>query len=486
MSITQADVYLNLVRPVREVQPFSLGRDEVGGSWIKFSRLSLKAFLVAGDLAVCGVAVASYTLLWGGLLPNAIGAYALLAVATLLGLYLVEGYEPAALRSSSGLPTRVLMGLALSAMLLGAAAFALPPLEMTPRFVACLFVVLVPGIFAWRLDGTELLRRSLPRRRVAVVGNGHAAQELIEAFEDYEGYELRMVVVASEGGLLVRRGDTPTSKLKYAALPELLSRESIELAAVALPEENPGRLVHELVGCRYHGIEVENAANCLELLRQRVPVRYLEEAWVAFSSGFVGWDRDFAQKQKRLLDIGFSLSGLVLGLPVLVLVALAIRLTSRGPVLYRQTRVGKGGREFTLIKFRSMRTDAESGNPIWAREHDSRITLVGNLLRKSHLDEAPQLWNILRGDMSLVGPRPERPEFVQGLREQIPYYDLRHLIRPGLTGWAQIQYPYGASVQDSEAKLEYDLYYVRHKHVFWDLRIILRTATVCFLGRGAR
>jgi exopolysaccharide biosynthesis polyprenyl glycosylphosphotransferase len=188
---------------------------------------------------------------------------------------------------------------------------------------------------------------------------------------------------------------------------------------------------------------------------------------------------------KRGLDIFLASLGLLLALPVMLAVAALVRLTSPGPVLYAQTRVGRYGRNFSIYKFRSMRTDAErEGAAVWATANDARVTPVGTLLRKSRLDELPQLWNILRGDMSFVGPRPERPEFVQDLRTQIPYYDLRHLVPPGLTGWAQVRYRYGASVEDARQKLAYDLFYVRRYSVLFDLAICLRTLLA--MAKGAR
>ena len=187
---------------------------------------------------------------------------------------------------------------------------------------------------------------------------------------------------------------------------------------------------------------------------------------------------------KRALDVSLASLGLVVGLPVMLAVAALIKLTSPGPVFYAQTRVGRYGRPFAIYKFRSMRTDAEQNGAVWAAANDDRVTLVGKFLRKSRLDELPQLWNILRGDMSFVGPRPERPEFVQDLRKQIPYYDLRHLVPPGLTGWAQVRYRYGASVEDARQKLAYDLYYVRRFSIFFDLAICLRT--ILAMAKGAR
>jgi len=189
---------------------------------------------------------------------------------------------------------------------------------------------------------------------------------------------------------------------------------------------------------------------------------------------------------KRLLDIALSLIGLVLTLPVSMITALAIKLDSAGPILYRQSRIGMNGEVYELLKFRSMRVDAELNGAVWAQENDPRVTRVGGILRKLRIDEIPQMWNVLKGEMSFIGPRPERPEFVCTLNEEVPYYSLRHSIKPGITGWAQINYPYGASRQDALEKLQYDLFYIKNLTIVLELDIILRTIGVVLFGKGAR
>jgi exopolysaccharide biosynthesis polyprenyl glycosylphosphotransferase len=210
----------------------------------------------------------------------------------------------------------------------------------------------------------------------------------------------------------------------------------------------------------------------------------LRKSWLVFSDGFVV--SRGALFAKRVLDLAVAATGLLLGAPVMLLVALAVRLDSPGPVFFRQDRVGRGGREFTLWKFRSMRTDAEAGGAQWAVKADPRVTRVGRFIRKTRLDELPQLWNVLVGDMSLVGPRPERRLFVEQLKEQIPLYEQRLVVRPGLTGWAQIKAPYASSFEESLEKLKFDLYYIKNLSLFLDISILLSTARTVLLGRGAR
>jgi len=233
------------------------------------------------------------------------------------------------------------------------------------------------------------------------------------------------------------------------------------------------------------GVRVEEASNALSALTGRIPLRAVQPSWFVFSDGFhrSKWN----ELLKRTLDLAASIVGLVLSIPIMILVGVAVRLDSEGPIIYRQTRVGRMGKCFDVLKFRSMRNDAEkSGGAQWATENDPRTTRVGAFLRKYRFDELPQFLNVIRGDMSFVGPRPERPVFVEDLRQVISYYDERHSVRPGITGWAQVQYAYGASIEDAFNKLEYDLFYLKNMSLSFDIAIIIRTIGIVFGGRGGR
>jgi sugar transferase (PEP-CTERM system associated) len=240
-----------------------------------------------------------------------------------------------------------------------------------------------------------------------------------------------------------------------------------------------------LVRIRVQGVRVEDAPSTMAALTGRVWLDTVKPSWFVFSDGFRR--ARLIVLCKRIFDIIFSLIGLVLSLPIMAVVAAAIRLESRGPVIYKQSRVGLGGRCFNVLKFRSMRADAEAKSGAqWAQSDDPRITLVGRYIRKFRLDELPQFINVIRGDMSFVGPRPERPVFVDMLRKEISYYDERHSVRPGLTGWAQVQYPYGASIEDAFRKLEYDLFYLKNMSLSFDVAIIFQTIRTVCTGHGAR
>jgi exopolysaccharide biosynthesis polyprenyl glycosylphosphotransferase len=239
-----------------------------------------------------------------------------------------------------------------------------------------------------------------------------------------------------------------------------------------------------LLACKTSGIRVQEGSSYYEQLTGKIMVEGLRKSWLIFSDGFVV--SPGVLFGKRLLDLTAAAVGLLLAAPLMALVALAVRLDSPGPIFFRQERVGRGRRPFTLWKFRSMAEDAEAGGARWAVVGDSRVTRVGRLIRKTRLDELPQLWNVLVGDMSLVGPRPEREHFVRQLMEKSSFYEQRLVVRPGLTGWAQIKAPYASSFEESIEKLKYDLYYIKNISLFLDVSILLSTARIVLLGRGAR
>jgi sugar transferase (PEP-CTERM system associated) len=243
--------------------------------------------------------------------------------------------------------------------------------------------------------------------------------------------------------------------------------------------------VEELLALRLAGVKVEEATSWLEKISGCIDVDHLYPSWLIFTDGFKL--NTVRRIVRRVVNFTLALIGAVVTLPLLPLVALAIRLDSPGPVLYRQIRVGRGGKTFYCYKFRTMRRDAEADTgATWATDNDPRITRVGKFLRTSRLDEIPQLWCVLKGDMHFVGPRPERPEFVEWLSKEIPYYGVRHVVRPGITGWAQVQYKYGNTLEDAREKLQYDLFYIKNASIGLDLLIMFQTVKIVTLGRGAR
>lgn len=270
----------------------------------------------------------------------------------------------------------------------------------------------------------------------------------------------------------------------YSQIYHICQAGEVDRIVVALDERRGKFPLEQLLQCRLKGIPVDDGIAFTEQLAGKLSVENLHPSFIIFSNGFKR--SALFKRLKRLFDVVGALVGLILFSWISLIIAIAIKLESKGPVLYRQERVGEDGRIFTLLKFRSMRMNAEEKGPVWAGADDQRVTRVGRMIRKLRFDEIPQIINILRGEMSFVGPRPERPFFVEMLKQDIPFYSQRHAVKPGLTGWAQICYRYGASKEDALEKLKYDLYYIKHMSLLLDLMIIFETIKIVLLGRGAR
>ncbi len=277
---------------------------------------------------------------------------------------------------------------------------------------------------------------------------------------------------------------TPHPAEPHKTLFELAVQHRADMVAIASEEKRAALPLDELIQLRLRGVDVLPAHRVAERLLRRAPIVFLKPSDLAFGSAL---GTPLQNAMKRAFDLALSTTLLVLASPVLAILAVLIKLDSKGPVFYFQERVGRGGKPYRIHKLRSMRTDAEAdGRPQWAAKADPRVTRIGGFLRRTRLDEIPQVFAVLRGDMSFVGPRPERAFFIQQLKQQIPFFGLREAVKPGITGWAQIRYPYGATVEDARAKLEYDLYYVEHRSLFLDLAIVFHTAKTVIFGRGAR
>jgi sugar transferase (PEP-CTERM system associated) len=323
------------------------------------------------------------------------------------------------------------------------------------------------------------------RRRVLVLGAGHNADLINTRMR--RGSDRRAFTLVGFVPITGQETCVPTSLHVTApdGLSEVAHRLQISEVVVAPDERRGGLPMEDMLTCVQRGVAMTDLSTFFEREAGIVTTNLCDPSWLVFSGGF---DHSTSRcMNKRLFDVLAASALLLLAWPVMVLVALLVRLESSGPILYQQTRIGEGGRPFELIKFRSMRTDAEGdGVARWAQRGDDRTTRVGKFIRLTRLDELPQLFNILRGEMSIVGPRPERPQFVDMLSREIRYYAVRHCVKPGLTGWAQLRYPYGASVRDAEEKLKFDLFYVKNHGLVFDLIILLQTVEVVLFQRGSR
>jgi exopolysaccharide biosynthesis polyprenyl glycosylphosphotransferase len=341
---------------------------------------------------------------------------------------------------------------------------------IAPRTNLVIFFALFAILFlAWRRIAGKAFGEIF-RERVVIVGSDEYARRLAEILRSQPEYGYQIVSVIPESEWSIESA-------------ERLVRDA-HVTSVIASMHAAEKLTGHLTNLAALDVDFWDLASFYESRLERIPLALIRETW--FLENIIRREPRLFLFTKHAFDRLAALTFLTITLPLWLLIVITIRLTSPGPVLYRQTRVGKGGTQFTLFKFRTMRPDAEPTGAVWAEKDDPRIIPVGRVLRKVHLDELPQLWNILRGDMSFVGPRPERPEFVEALRRAIPFYDVRHAVKPGLTGWAQLNFRYGASIEDAKEKLEYDLYYIKNRSLALDLAIILKTLSVILRGGTGR
>lgn len=340
-------------------------------------------------------------------------------------------------------------------------------------------LVLTVMLLGWRGAYAWIVQQPYFRERVYVLGTGDRALRLLNGLR--QRTELGIEVVGWTGNIQ----GALTRETVATHLVGLARDRGVHRVIVAMPDRRGTLPVEELLELRLNGVKVEEATSWLEKISGRIEVEQLHASWLIFAEGFRF--STFFRIVRRGLNFSLALVGLVISFPLLPFILLAVKLDSSGPALYRQKRVGRRGVTFYCYKFRTMRQDAEADTgATWAADDDPRITRVGKFLRVSRLDEIPQLWCVLKGDMHFVGPRPERPEFVEWLSKEIPYYGVRHVVRPGITGWAQVQYKYGNTLEDAREKLQYDLFYIKNASVGLDLLILFQTIKIVLLGRGAR
>jgi sugar transferase (PEP-CTERM system associated) len=340
-------------------------------------------------------------------------------------------------------------------------------------------LVLTVMLLGWRGAYAWIVQQPYFRERVYVLGTGDRALRLLNGLR--QRTELGIEVVGWTGNIQ----GVLTRETVATHLVGLARENGVHRVIVAMPDRRGTLPVEELLELRLNGVKVEEATSWLEKISGRIEVEQLYASWMIFAEGFRF--SAYFRLVRRVLNFSVALFGLVISLPLLPFILLAVKLDSPGPALYRQKRVGKRNTQFYCYKFRTMRQDAEADTgATWAADDDPRITRVGKFLRGSRLDEIPQLWCVLKGDMHFVGPRPERPEFVEWLSKEIPYYGVRHVVRPGITGWAQVQYKYGNTLEDAREKLQYDLFYIKNASLGLDLLILFQTIKIVLLGRGAK
>lgn len=444
--------------------------------------------LVLGDFVLVVAASAAVRLLLDEAHFNLTTHGLTMALVIVVAFYYSDLYAIDQTLSVRELLERFIAGLGAACIVIGVLSYPIP--NFGKSIYLSEMVVLGFCLCLWRMGFMRAIRQAGVRAKVLVVGMRRIGKMVAEELYLRQKFGMDVVgfVGQQAGSVMLSNGNTQKIEIPMFAphsLSGLIAKNRVDRVLLAGADPCPQSYFEDLVAVKAMGIPIEDCHSFYERLASKIAVTDLPPEWIALSKGF---RRDrLVLAAKRSIDVVVSFLGLVLSTPLIVLTAMAIKLESRGPVFYRQERVGQNDRRFILYKFRSMTEDAEAKlGPVWASERDPRVTRVGAILRKIRVDEIPQMINVLKGEMSFVGPRPERAYFVEQLKQNIPYYDLRHSVKPGITGWAQISYPYGDSEQDAVEKLQYDLYYIKHLSPIFDLQIIFESLKVIMLGSGAR
>jgi sugar transferase (PEP-CTERM system associated) len=446
-----------------------------------------EAALVYGAL-ICavyirfGVIDGNFELLhMNGLLKAAVAAFFCLAA-----FYLFDLYDFLVMHDRRELVLRLIQALGLAWIVLAFSFYTFPAVMLGRGVSLIALPIALTLMVGWRVSIHWFLGHPEFGERILIVGSGNLAVEVAREVLDRPDAGYRIVgFVGTDADLLGKSLINPRVIGMTDQLDEIVKRENIDRIVVAMGERRGQLPTNKLLQLSLAGqINIEEGASFYERITGRVSLNMLRPSWLIFTGR--GRQAKIAEVTRNVTHWLVALIGAILSLPIVLVTAVLVKLESKGPIFYKQERVGKNGRIFVLTKFRSMRVDAESSGPVWASKKDTRTTRVGRVIRKIRVDEIPQFWNILKGEMSFVGPRPERPHFVAQLAEEIPFYEQRHLIAPGLTGWAQIKYPYGASIEDARQKLQYDLFYIKNHGVFLDALIMFETIKIILFGRGAQ
>lgn len=409
-----------------------------------------------------------------------------LTLTYVIYFYYFDLYTPDMYRPSRIMFMKLMSASLLATVTLFSIFYMVPSLRTWRGILLIDTLILPPIILVWRLLFSKIKSLNLPSKRVLIIGSGDLAKKIGGAIYKQSEHGLQLAgFIDDDPSKLGVSIVNPGVVGGYGDINRIVASDNIDMIIVALPDRRSKLPMSALLDCKLRGISVIEGETFNERITGNIPLDHLKPSWMVFSDGF----KSLRSRKivKRSFDLVLAVICLIISAPLMLLTAVLVKLESRGPVVFSQTRVGENGKDFNIYKFRSMRVDAEaSTGPVWAGATDNRVTRVGRVIRKIRFDELPQLINVLRGDMSFVGPRPERPFFVSKLKETIPYYEMRTVVKPGLTGWAQIKYPYGATTQDALEKLQYDIYYIKNMSPLLDLLIFFWTIKVVLTGKGAR
>lgn len=400
-----------------------------------------------------------------------------------VSLYFFDLYDLRKPGTTADTAIRMMQSFGVGCVVLGLTYSFLPSLIIsTKKFWTC-YVIICVTLIGWRSLYYFVIERKLFSRQIVIIGIGKTAEKIYNELQNDNDSGFSILAFIGETTPHFLNEPTPVLN-RLSELERLDLAYKTERIVVALDDRRGTMPIPELLQAKLQGTVIEDGISFYESLAGKILVERVNPAWLIFSQGFdCGRMTYFI---KRFTDIVLAAAGLLISLPFSLITALLIKLESPGPIFYKQERVCERGETFNVIKFRSMRNDAEKDGAVWASKNDARVTKVGGFIRKVRIDEIPQMWNVLKGEMSFVGPRPERPIFVEQLTANIPYYSLRHSVKPGITGWAQVCYPYGASEEDALRKLEYDLYYIKNQSIFMDLLIVFRTIKTVLFRVGSR
>ncbi len=444
-------------------------------------------FLGEGLLIFLAVSMVYYFFNSPALLSSEMALFALrsllVTVTFQICLYFFDLYDLSVNVPASDLVARTAQAFGVGCIVLAVIYYLFPAIMISSKIFWTGYIAICLSVFIWRFFYHHALERRLFNEPVLIVGTGPLAADITDEIENRRDSGYKIIAYLGDKAPDFNSARAPFYS-DVGKMGEICRENKVEKIIVALDDRRGKTPIEELLTCKLKGVQIDKGIGFYEEVTGKILVTRVNPAWIIFSSGFK--ISRLTYSFKRIADILLSVFGLLVSLPITIPSALIIKLESPGAIFYTQERVGENGRIFRVIKFRSMRSDAEKNGPVWALNNDSRVTRFGGFMRKVRIDEIPQMWNVLKGEMSFVGPRPERPVFVEQLVKNIPYYALRHAVKPGITGWAQICYPYGASEEDALRKLEYDLYYIKNMTLLMDFWVVFQTVKTVLFQKGAR
>lgn len=452
---------------------------------------SLIFFLVETSIIFFGIWATMYLVYQGHIPEEPFRASIYVRILTItliiqISLYYHDLYAFDSQYKTIELSLRILQSIGVACLILAAVYFLFPFLILKQGiFFIGLFFLLV-SLVSWRLIYQHLCHKSLFNEGIILIGDGNLASLINQEIENNldSGYKIS-AVFSNPGNNILTDHIQAEHYSNYDQICQVAIQQGIKKIVVSLEERRGKYPIRPLLACKMMGMKILDGLSFYEILSGKIIATHTPPSWLIFSEGFNR--QKLALVSKKIIDMLLAFTGLIMTSPLMAIIAIAVKLSSSGPIFFKQDRVGQRENLIKVIKFRTMKENAEENSgAIWAQEDDPRITKVGHVLRKFRLDELPQFWNVFKGEMSFVGPRPERPEFVEQLKKELPYYGERHTVKPGITGWAQIKYGYGASQEDALRKLEYDLFYIKHLSLLFDLFIVLKTIKIVLFGSGSR